>query len=99
MLENLKRIQNQISTISEYADLASKIQRRPHTKKTASAMAEILDMIQKRTDHLCRQLEKGIAIEQELDRIDELSKDAPGTEIYVLGSTMIRDIDLKKNLN
>ena len=86
MIENLKRMLFQTNKIKGYIELASKIHCYPPTRNSAKALDEILGMIHKRVDHLCNQLEKGIAIEKELDEIDAMTKDLPGAEIHVFPS-------------
>ena len=86
MIENLRRMLVQTNTIKDYVELASEIHRSPSTMYSAKALDEILGIINKRVDHLCKQLVKGIAIEKELDEIDATTKDMPGAEIYVFPS-------------
>ena len=81
---NLRRMRVQTNTIKNYVELASIIHRSPATKYPVKAIYEILGMIMNRVDHLCKQLDKGIAIEKELDDIDAIIKDLPGAKIYVL---------------
>ncbi len=74
-IENLRRACNQTGKIKEYVELAIRIQQVPVTEDSTKDLAEILDMIWKRADHLYTQLEKGIAIEVEWDNIEESEKD------------------------
>lgn len=79
-----KSIQRQIDKIKEYVELAIKIQQAPNTKKSAEDLAELLGMIQKRADHLFKQLNKGIAFEKEVDEVEAMAKELPGAEIYIV---------------
>lgn len=94
-----KSIQRQTDKIREYVELAMKIQQAPITTKTAEDLSEILDMVQKRADHLIKQLEKGIAYEKGLDEVHAMAKNLPETEIYVFMTNPSQWIDHQKKPN
>ena len=83
MIENFKTIHRHSEKMSEYIEFAMKIQRIPVTKKSSEDLVEILGMIQRMTHHLSKQLEKGIAMEEELNKMEALAKELPGAKIYV----------------
>jgi hypothetical protein len=69
--------------MSKYIELAMNIQSIPVTTKSSEDLAEIIGMIQRMTHHLSKQMEKGIAMEVELNKMEALAKDLPGAKIYV----------------
>ena len=82
-IENFKAILRHSAKMSEYIDLAMKIQNAPTTKKSSEDLTEILDEIQRMTRHLSKQMEKGIAQEEDLNKIAAIVKDLLGVNIYV----------------
>ena len=83
VIENLKAVLRHSDKISECIELAIKIQSLPNAKKSSEDLAEVLGMIQRMILHLSKQIEKGIAMEEELNKIATVTKDLPGANIYV----------------
>jgi len=83
MIENFKTILRHSEKMSKYIELAMNIQSIPVTTKSSEDLAEIIGMIQRMTHHLSKQMEKGIAMEVELNKMEALAKDLPGAKIYV----------------
>jgi hypothetical protein len=92
-IENLKRALEQTGLIKERVELAMKIQQAPISRITTGHLTEILGYINDRVNHLHVNLAKGVAIEQELQRIDELVKDMPEIEVYFLASDLDNMVD------
>jgi hypothetical protein len=84
MIENFKIFLREIRKVNEVVDLAIKIQNMPYSEKSADDLTFLLDLMQRRTDHIQNQLVKGIEIIKELERIEDASKDMKGVEIYVM---------------
>jgi len=82
-IENFKAILRHSAKMSEYIDLAMKIQNAPTTKQSSEDLTEVLDEIQRMTRHLSKQMEKGIAQEEDLNKIAAIVKDLQGVNIYV----------------
>jgi len=83
MIENFKTFLRHSEKMSKYIELAMNIQSIPVTTKSSEDLAEIIGMIQRMTHHLSKQMEKGIAMEVELNKMEALAKDLPGAKIYV----------------
>ena len=82
-IENFKAILGHSAKMSEYIDLALKIQNAPTTKQSSGNLSEVLDEIHRMTQHLSKQMEKGIAQEEDLIKIAAIVKDLKGINIYV----------------
>ena len=82
-IENFKAILRHSAKMSEYIDLALKIQNAPTTKQSPENLSEVLDEIHRMTQHLSKQMEKGIAQEEDLIKIAAIVKDLKGINIYV----------------
>lgn len=82
-IENLKGLLRQIEKVSEYVELAEKIRQAPITLKSREDLAEIHGYITNRVNHLHANLIKGVAIEEDLEKIADFLKDMPGTDIFV----------------
>jgi|GEM_PF-2165114 len=83
IVESLKAVLRHSDKISECIELAINIQSVPNTKKSSEDLAEVLSIIQKMVEHLSKQIEKGIAMEEELNKIATVAKDLKGANIYV----------------
>ncbi len=83
IIENYKAIHRHANKIMECVELAITIHSAPANKRTPGDLADVLGIIQRMTDHLIIQMEKGISMEEELKRIAEAAKDMPGAKIYV----------------
>ena len=83
IIENFKAILRHSNKMSEYLDVAIKIQDAPTTKESSQDLADLLGMIHRMAQHLSKQMEKGIAQEEELNKIAAIVKDLSGVNIYV----------------
>ena len=83
IIENFKAILRHSNKMSEYLDVAIKIQDAPTTKESSQDLADLLGMIHRMAQHLSKQMEKGIAQEEELNKIAAIVKDLQGVNIYV----------------
>jgi len=83
IIENYKTILRHSEKMSECINTAIKIQNIAVTQKSTEDLAFLLGMIQRMTFHLSKQLEKGIAMEEELNKMEALAKELPGAKIYV----------------
>ena len=83
VIENFKAILRHSDKMNECIEVAMKIQNAPTTKESSEDLAEVLGMIQRMSQHLSKQMEKGIAMEEEIDKMAVVAKDLPGAKIYV----------------
>ena len=83
IIENYKAILRYAEKMSDCINTAMKIQNIAVTKKSTEDMAFLLVMIQRMTFHLSKQMEKGIAQEEDLNKIAAIVKDLQGVNIYV----------------
>ena len=84
MIENFKIFLREINKIKEVVEIAVKVQRLPVSEKSMDDLAFLLDLMQRRVDHIQNQLVKGIEIIKELERIEDASKDMKGVDVYVM---------------
>ena len=83
IIENYKTILRHSEKMSDFINTAKKIQNIAVTKKSTEDLAFLLGMIQRMTFHLSKQMEKGIAQEEDLNKIAAIVKDLQGVNIYV----------------
>jgi len=83
IVESLKAVLRHSDKISECTELAINIQIAPNTDKSSEDLSEVLSLIQKMVKHLSKQIEKGIAMEEEINEIATAAKDLHGANIYV----------------
>jgi len=83
VIENFKAILRHSDKMNECIEVAMKIQNAPTTKQSSEDLSEVLSMIQRMIHHLSKQMEKGIAQEEEINKIAAVAKGLPGVNIYV----------------
>ena len=83
VIETFKAILRHSDKMNECIEVAIKIQNAPTTKQSSEDLAEVLGMIQRMAQHLSKQMEKGIAREEELNKIVAVANGPAGVNIYV----------------
>ncbi len=83
VIKNYQAILRQTERINEAIDLAVKIQKTPPNSKSSEDLSFVLKEGHKRIMHLIKQLNKGIAMEEEIHKINSQDKNSPKATIYV----------------
>ena len=83
VIKNYQAILRKTKIINETIDLALKIQEKQPNSKSSEHLSFILELAHKNIMHLIKKLNEGIAMEEELHKIESLAKDIPKGAIYV----------------
>jgi len=83
VVEYLKSFLRSMDKMNDMVEFAIKVQSGPPSEKATEILAGILELIQEQGQHIHRQLQKGIAVEKELENLGKETKDLRGVEIFV----------------
>jgi hypothetical protein len=83
MIENLKVFLKDVNKLNECVEYALNFQSLPHDHEYSKYTAELLEIAGHIGEHLHNQLVKGIAIEEEIDKLAQAYKGMNDTEIFV----------------